>query len=55
MFKKLFQILALVIGFIVFGVCIGVFGIVAVVVAVVCGCSVLWYVVGGLIGRGGMS
>ena len=26
-----------------------------VIVAVVCGCSVLWYVVGGLIGRGGMS
>ena len=55
MIKRLGQILALMIGFIVFGVCIGIFGIVAVIVAVVCGCSVLWYVVGGLIGRGGMS
>ena len=50
-----FQILALVIGFIVFGLCIGIFGIVAVIVAVVCSCSMLWYLVGVYRSRGGMS
>ena len=54
MTKRLLQMLTVVVGFIVFGLCIGLFGIVVVIVAVVCGCSVLWYVVGGLIGKSGM-